>query len=302
MRQKLDQLNRVEQLAKGSVLTRFFNDPYKYIKAMYLLKVSYPNNRKGVLKDTELFFGDSMQVLLPAATDIYLTGGKTHDSEIRLAKYLIKTLKSGDVVIDIGAHFGYFTLLASSLIGYNGKVMSIEPAKGSFDLLRKNIAGKDNINIFHRAISDMEETVSFFEFPVLYSEYNALSIDQFEQEEWIKKHPPEKTKVQAVTIDSFAAEYKVQPTLIKIDVEGAEVQAIRGGGATWADGAPIVVMEYLTHSGDSYKKATAIMLEHGYRSCMIDDEGELVVTEDIEQYMSERNVTSENVVFVKGNK
>ena len=35
---------------------------------------------------------------------------------------------------------------------------------------------------------------------------------------------------------------------------------------------------------------------------MIDDEGELVVTEDIEQYMSERNMTSENVVFVKGNK
>src|SRR5690606_3346806 len=87
------QLQKVEKLAKGGKITRLLHNPARYCYAMWLSKLLYPRTRKGSLKRALLFFGGEMQVLLPAATDIYLTGGKTHSSEIRLAKFMIANLK-----------------------------------------------------------------------------------------------------------------------------------------------------------------------------------------------------------------
>lgn len=77
-----------------------------------------------------------MNIALPASTDIYLTGGKSHDSEIRLAKFLIKNLNQGDNFVDIGAHYGYFTLLGAHLVGKGGRVF-FEPGKSTYSLLEK---------------------------------------------------------------------------------------------------------------------------------------------------------------------
>ena len=188
MKDTLNKLQKVEQLAAAGVLSRFFANPARYVSAMALVKFIYPVTRKSSLRQTNLFWGDSMKVLLPAATDIYLTGGKTHESETRLAKYLVKNLKQGDTFVDIGAHFGYFTLLAAHLVGNSGKVYGIEPAKGTFEVLKENVSAKNNISIYHNAVSDKQEVVSFYEFPVLYSEYNAMNVDKFENESWMQKH------------------------------------------------------------------------------------------------------------------
>lgn len=295
----MNKLKNVERLAAAGVLSRFLAHPVKYVNAMTLLKFIYPFTRKGSLRSAELFWGDTMKVLLPAATDIYLTGGKTHESETRLAKYLIKNLAEGDTFLDIGAHFGYFTLLAAHLVGNIGKVHGIEPAKGTFDVLKDNVSGKGNINVHHNAVSDKEETVSFHEFPVLYSEYNAMNVDKFAQEEWMQKHRPEKTEVQAVTIDGFIRDKKISPAIIKIDVEGAEEQAILGGKETWAGISPIVIMEYLSDEGvdTPYGRAEKILKENGYKSYVITKEGETEQADDILSVMSRMGSTSENIVF-----
>lgn len=297
------QLQRVEQLAVGSKLSRLLHNPARYIYAMLMLKLLYPITRKGSLKKTPLFFGGNMTVLLPAATDIYLAGGKTHDSEIRLAKFMIANLQPGDTFVDIGAHFGYFTLMASKLVGSKGKVYSVEPSTGSFDLLKQNIKGSSNISIYHNAISDINEEVKFFEFPILYSEYNALDIDKFKHEDWIKKYNPQETKVQAVTIDGFVQQHSCKPTIIKIDVEGAEVKAIRGGAETWKTQMPMLVMEYLDEGDESpYTIAANLMKEYGYHSYTITADGTMQQVDDIAGYMRAGNMTSENVVFKKHNK
>lgn len=293
----------MEQLAISGRLKRLLHSPARYIHAMLLLKLVYPFTRKGSLKKAPLFFGGDMQVLLPAATDIYLTGGKTHESEIRLAKYLVQNLKDGDVFLDIGAHFGYFTLMASALVGDSGKVLAMEPSKGSFELLKGNVEGNKNVSIFHRAVSDKQETVDFYEFPILYSEYNALDVEKFKGEGWIKKYNPEKTSVVAVTIDGFLKEHNCHPAMIKIDVEGAEVQAINGGATTWATAQPVLIMEYLDEGDESsYATAADMMYSNGYQSYMILQDGTLQQTKDVLSYMRGKNMTSENVVFKKDNK
>lgn len=251
-----------------------------------------------------MFFDDEMEVLLPAASDIYITGGKTHDSEIRLAKFLIKHLGPGQTFVDIGAHFGYFTLLAAHLVGQNGKVFSIEASRNTYKLLENNTSGMAHIKVMHHAVSDIDEEVTFYEFPVLYSEYNTMDIEKYKNESWLKNHMPDIIEVQAVKIDTLFEDYHIQPDYIKIDVEGAEIQAIKGGSKTWANTSPVVVMEYLSGSGagDSYKEATGIMKQHNYNTFIITSEGEPEAVTDIDRYMSGQNSTSENIVFIKNNK
>lgn len=294
------QLQKVEQLAGAGKLSRLLHNPARYLYAMMLSKCIYPLTHKGVLKNAPLFFGGEMKVLLPAATDIYLAGGKTHSSEIRLAEFMINNLQPGDNFLDIGAHFGYFTLLASSLVGDTGRVYAIEPANETFNLLQQNTSANSNVQTFHKAVSDKRELVSFYEFPVLYSEYNALNVDKFLKEDWIKKYNPQKTEVQATTIDGFLDENGLNPAMIKIDVEGAEVQAIKGGSHTWQRKSPVLVMEYLDEGNESsYTQAADVMHGYGYISYMITNEGTLEETRDVLTYMRERGMTSENIVFKK---
>lgn len=294
------QLQKVEQLAGAGKLSRLLHNPARYLYAMMLSKCIYPVTHKGVLKNAPLFFGGEMQVLLPAATDIYLAGGKTHSSEIRLAKFMINQLNPGDCFLDIGAHFGYFTLLAASLVGGAGKVYAIEPARETFNLLQQNTSAYRNVQTFHKAVSDKTQMVSFYEFPVLYSEYNTLDVEKFLKEGWIKKYNPQKTEIQATTIDNFVDENELTPAMIKIDVEGAEVQAIKGGAHTWQGKSPVLVMEYLDEGNESsYTQAAAVMYGYRYKSYMITDEGTLAEISDILSYMRQHDMTSENIVFKK---
>lgn len=298
------QLQKTERLAQAGKIARLINNPIKYIRAMLLLKLFYPITKRGSLKTTATFFEDNMYVMLPAATDIFLTGGKTHSSEISLAHYLIDNLKTAQTFLDIGAHFGYFSLLASKIVGNEGQVLSVEPAKASFELLSRNTHNKQNIRVLHNAISDKKEVVSFYEFPAKYSEYNAMDVSKFEDEAWMKKYNPEKTEVPTIRFDDLYEEDGLKPDMIKIDVEGAEVQAIKGGEKMWQEVAPIVIMEYLLEggTGSSYEEATKILRKAGFASYMIKQDGALDKTDDIQQYMQQHGMTSENVVFKKDNK
>lgn len=301
MNRQETELQELEKLADGNRLTRLLHSPGKYLYAMSLIHLFYPVTHRGSLKKADLFFGGEMEVLLPAATDIYLTGGKTHDSEIRLAKYIAANLDPGQHFLDIGAHFGYFTLLAASLVGEDGKVVAIEAAKGTYEVLSRNISDNPVIEALHSAVSDKKGTVSFYEFPVLYSEYNALDIEKFKQERWITDNPPVKTEVTATTIDDIILAEHLKPAIIKIDVEGAEEQAIAGGMKTWQEGYSTIIMEYLDEGDNtSYTSAADILYGVGYKSFMIDKYGKLVATDDILSSMRGNNISSENIVFIKG--
>jgi FkbM family methyltransferase len=296
----MQKLDTVEKLAQSGKLSRLLHQPLRYLYAQTFLKAIYPNTRKGVFRKGMTFFGQPMQLLLPAATDIYLTGGKTHDSEIRLARFMIRQLHAGDTYVDIGAHFGYFTLLASTLVGKNGKVFAFEAARNTFSILKKNIAGADKVQAMHNAMSDKQEMISFYEFPVLYSEFNSMNIEQFENEGWIKKYKPEKTEVRAVTLDSFTGVSKIVPSLIKIDVEGAEDKVIEGGREFFRVQSSVVVMEFLSESRlyGPHLKAMELLNGWGYRTFAIDKKGELQPV-DVLKYFHQQGIESDNIVFKK---
>lgn len=204
----------------------------------------YANNKKEKIVETTLFYGKKMKVALPSSTDIYLTGGKSHNSEIRLAKFLINNLKVNDHFLDIGAHYGYFTLIGSELVGDNCIVISFEPSNKNRSVLAENTNSLKNTTIYKKAISNSTENIVFYEFQNLQSEYNTANVSQFENEQWFHDAPPTKIEVEATTIDLFTHKSKFTPNVIKIDVEGAEDKVIQGGIDYFTSHSPMIVMEY----------------------------------------------------------
>ena len=297
----LHALERSAKLASTSKVKRMLAHPGKYLEALLHRKLFYANTHKARAATAQTFYGAKLNILLPAATDIYLTGAKSHPTELRLAKFLIKNLKEGDVFIDIGAHYGYFSLLAESLVGGKGWVYSIEASKGTFILLQQNVWQSERVKPFHLAISDEPGTISFYEFPVFYSEYNSTDIEQFKDKHWFKKNVPGKIAVKATSLDAFIAENNITPAMIKIDVEGAEVKVIRGGLHYFRENNPLVIMEYLQPSRQNHqhRQAAQLMYDSGFESFTISDDGSLQKCSDIDGWLREQHLDSDNIVFKK---
>lgn len=118
----LEKLDRVEYLAKTSVLRRFMYAPTRYVWAQSLHKIFFPLTKRGAFATAHTFYKHPLKTVLPAATDIYLAGGKTHDSEIRLARFLLKTAQNQPQMdfLDIGAHVGYYAAMMAVLLEKTG--------------------------------------------------------------------------------------------------------------------------------------------------------------------------------------
>lgn len=295
------QLLQVEHLSNGSKLTRFLHHPLKYSYAIFFRHVLYKMTKREVIKRARLFYGREMYVALPASTDIYLTGGKSHPSETRLAKYLIRTLQAGDVFIDVGAHYGYYALLAAILVADTGKVYAFEPAAKSFAILQRNTQILKNVSIFNQALHDEIASLQFFEFPNLYSEYNTFTPGQFSKAGWFHNNQPRPTMVNATTIDAFTAGNAFTPNIIKIDVEGAEYNVLQGAKTLLTNSNAIIVMEYVNSNrgNEAHAKAYELLKEKGYDAYIINDEGALQNIENIEAYLTQKHIESDNLVFKK---
>ncbi|MGY2132995.1 FkbM family methyltransferase [Hymenobacter sp. HD11105] len=297
----LHQLERVERLAQAPKLMRLLRAPARYLYAVGFRLLRYQATKKGIIKQADTFFGTPMTVVLPAGTDIYLTGGKSHDSEIRLARFLIQRLRPGSVFADVGAHFGYFSLLAARLVGPTGQVVAFEASATTHSVLAQNVANTAVVQANHCAVSDQQETISFYEFPILYNEFNSLDVTQFEGEEWFAEFKPTKISVPAVTLDDFFARAGRLPEVLKIDVEGAELKVIRGAAQLLTRASVAVVLEYLEPKRHNvgHQQAATLLRELGYQSHRIGREGQLVPCPDLDAYLQAEQIDSDNFVFVK---
>jgi FkbM family methyltransferase len=142
--------------------------------------------------------------------------------EPNLTRYLADRLRAGDVFVDVGANIGYFTLLASLLVGPTGKVVAIEASPTIHDLLldnlRRNRAG--NVEAINVAASDREGTAKVFLFPD--SNIGKTSIVETDEGRY-------ECEVPARPIDALIGpDLLARVRLVKIDVEGTEWLVIGG--------------------------------------------------------------------------
>ena len=129
-------------------------------------------------------------------------------------------VKEGDVVLDLGANIGYYSLLAARLVGEKGKVYAFEPEPVNYSLLLKNIElnGYDNIVAVQKAVSNVAGKVRLF---LDKKDTGAHTIYQPDDER-------EFTEVESVILDDFFKAKEHPINVIKMDVEGAEMAAFSG--------------------------------------------------------------------------
>lgn len=295
----LKALDRLESLANGSKLDRFLYHPLKYSFGIFYSKIWYKITRQEYNTSSKTFFDSSLQIMLPASLDIYLTGGKSHSSEIRLARFMLLNLEPSQHFIDIGAHYGYFSALAMAIVGHSGKVLSIEASPTTYDVLKKNCTSQESHLCVHTLVSDNNAKKIFYEFPNLYSEYNSFSIEQYKDSDWFLHYPPREIELETTTISTLVDKYHVIPNMIKIDVEGGEFEVIEGMKDLHSKYKLTIIMEYISAERDNrpHKRAVEKLKSLGYQPHIILQNGSLVSVHDMDAHFNQNGLDSDNIVL-----
>ena len=159
-------------------------------------------------------------------------------------------------MIDCGANMGYWSVRVSGEEFGAHKAVSIEAAQSNFDLLQNNAhANGERFTAIRRAISDRSgETLKL---------YGKMHFGRSLNPDWHKGASVHVEEVETITIDDVADKFlpgNVQPVVIKLDVEGVEVAAIKGGRKTIEAGALLV---YEDHEKELDHPASAHLLAAG---------------------------------------
>ena len=162
-----------------------------------------------------------------------------------------QSLFANAIVYDIGAHAGYYTIIASRKVGEGGKVIAFEPLPKNVFNLEKNVRINklENVRIVESAISDNDGTALFSEGKGSYEG---------------KIDPCGKIEVNVKSIDSLVetGNYR-KPDILKIDVEGSEFRVLLGAKNCLAKFRPRVFLSI--HSLEMEKSCISFLSSINYR-------------------------------------
>ena len=154
------------------------------------------------------------------ATIWWLMKARRGKGESNALAFLARALHPGDIFFDIGAWAGPYTLLAAKLVGPGGGwVYAFEPDPVARDVLERNITanGLSNVTVLPYAVTDSAGRAW-------------LGSGQLGQSQSFVDSARGVLQIETVSLEGFCEQRGVQPTVIKIDVEGAEASVFAGGG------------------------------------------------------------------------
>lgn len=236
--QLLNRLDQHETLARSPRLRRLLSRPIRVGRVrMYRL---LPGLGASEVR-ARLFSGRTLQVVLPEvlAWQLYLYGFH----EASLTRALLTYLKPGMVFADVGAHYGYYSVLAADLVGDTGKVFAFEPTPRTYELLMTNISGLANVRAEKLAVYSERGVHQFRDFGVRHSAFNTL-LGAARLPGPDRDVPrPEAYEVHAIPLDDYFGETGPTPDFVKIDAESAELQILHGMARLLGGPAPIISLE-----------------------------------------------------------
>jgi len=128
-------------------------------------------------------------------------------------------LKEGDQMLDLGANIGYYTLIASKLIGDKGKIFAFEPDPITFKYLMKNIKINEvkNVKLINKCVTDKNGKITLYHHPKYHTCHSI-----------IQSPLKEAITVNSITLNKQFENTKEKIKFIKMDIEGAEIEALKG--------------------------------------------------------------------------
>ena len=153
---------------------------------------------------------------------------------------IIKDLvEPGDTCFDIGANFGWYTMLFSHLCGKNGAVHSFEPVPGALRQLRANVEllGDDpNVTVNGLALGDQEGEITINTFEDLGLGYSSISD--------LGRDDAKPVTCRMTTLDQYFQENEIKNfSFLKADIEGAELMLFKGAEAVFRERPPLMMIE-----------------------------------------------------------
>ncbi len=214
---KIPLLNKL--LMPGSGLEKMLSKASIYFRKKIKLHLG------GIYFETNVY-GTKIKMIDYRTFDYYslFSRGKIHEPALTLQLKTLFEKTDSPTFVDIGAHYGYFTIYAGKLIGSSGQVISIEPHIEFYAHLLKNIklnGLKETVRTFNLALSDKEGKANM--------------------EGWDERvlHEAGNGKIQVVTCDQLCERENIRPDIIKIDVHGAEGKVL--------DGMPDILKNKVSH-------------------------------------------------------
>ena len=153
-------------------------------------------------------------------------------------------LAAGDVCVDVGAHIGYYTLLAAGAVGPAGSVYALEPSARVFETLTTNLALNecDNVSALRLAAGSEAGEAVLFEAPGPSPLTSSLSPRMLEAPHGGRAQEFVPKQVSVAPLDGVVpADVHARVRVVKIDVEGYEVEVLRGMERLLSTGGPIAV-------------------------------------------------------------
>jgi FkbM family methyltransferase len=178
--------------------------------------------------------------------------------ESKVQHLLAQHLKPGACLYDLGANIGFFSILATNLVGKSGKVVAFEPEPANAEILRATAKKNDlpQLQIVEAAVWSSSGTVEF-------ERANAASSRVHGHLAEIYTRDPERAQVNAITLDDFVfRDGGVPPSLLKMDVEGAEFGVLQGAAEVVRMYRPLMICEI--HYEADMPKISAWLTQRGY--------------------------------------
>ena len=189
--------------------------------------------------------------------------------ELCVSDTLRRELRAGDFCIDVGAHIGYHALLMSKIVGPEGMVVAFEPFPDSFQFLRENamLNSASNLKLENIALGERNETLQL----------------SFSAEEELSMTPSVTAyavtgrssvlDIPAIPLDGYLTSLRRVPSLIQIDVEGAELSVLLGVVNTLRFVQPKLLIEI--HGWETHNKEDvfSFLSDLGYKGEIVGRRG-----------------------------
>ncbi len=195
--------------------------------------------------------------------------------ELPTVRFIRRLLRDGDTVFDIGAQIGYLTLM-SKLARKGVTVWSFEPEKTNAIKLRENLSlnNFDMTHVVEKAVSNVSGSIRLY----LSKDHNAGTHSTIPNESTIDV--TRFVDLPAIRLDDFAKEQGISKlALIKIDVEGGELEVIEGAREVLHTLQPVVIAELSDaiqeSRGSTTQEFKRILLDLGYLPFRIQNDGRL---------------------------
>jgi len=181
-------------------------------------------------------------------------GGLPHEPGTEVL--MRNVLRAGDTFVDVGANIGYFTRLASHLVGPGGSVHAFEPMPAALRLLRLNTADLRNVNVYPFAVGQAAKK-------------SLLSVNSRGDRSSLFEDPNARKSVpvDVVALDDVL-DIECSVEFIKLDCEGWELEALRGASQVLDRSHPVLYFEFLesyaSRGGFQLSDFEELLAQHGY--------------------------------------